>query len=233
MKRFYETVGIEKSNDGYRLTLDGRPVRTPGRRDLVLPSCALADAVGAEWDAQGETVDPTGMPNMSLAATGIDRVAPQREDVIAGIAAFAKSDLLCYRTEKPAELAARQHASWQPLLDWCAVTFNAPLSITTGLFPVTQPTESVQGLRNIVATFDDLPLAGLHEITSLSGSLVIALAVVEGRITAGEGVDAARLDETYQIERWGEDGDAMARRSNICRDFLAAVEFLRLCSVLN
>ena len=233
MKRFYETVGVEKVKAGYQLTLDGRPIRSPGRRDLVLPSRALADAVGAEWEAQLETVDPTVMPTMSLVATAIDRVAPQREHVISTIAGFAKSDLLCYRAEEPADLTARQLVHWQPLLDWCAETFNTPLSITGGLMPLTQPKESIVGLRSIVATFDDLPLAALHEITTLLGSLVIALAIVKGRITVGQGVDAAQLDETYQIERWGEDAEAVSRRSKVRQDVLVAAEFLRLCHVLN
>lgn len=233
MKRVYKTVAVDAGDDGFTVTLDGRPVRSPGRNPMALSNRALADAVAAEWDAQSEAIDPLTMPMMSLAATAIDRVTPQREHVIGSIAAYAESDLLCYRAEEPDDLVRRQFDVWQPLLDWCAETFEAPLEVTTGIMPLRQSESALAAIRAVIAGYDDPPMTALHELTACSGSVVIGLAIAEGRIGAEDGVAAAQLDEAYQLERWGAEEEAVIRLANMRRDMLAAAEFLRLCRAWN
>lgn len=233
MKRVYKTVAVTEIDGGFSVGLDGRPVRSPARRDLTIPNRALAEAVAAEWDAQRETVEPRKMPMMSLMATATDRVETQRDHVISTIAGYAESDMLCYRVENPADLVQRQIETWQPLLDWCADSFNARLQVTTGIMPLRQSASAVKAFRDVVAGYEALPLTALHELTAICGSVVIGLAIAEGRIGAEEGVGAAQLDEAFQIERNGEDEEAMERLANMRADILAAAEFLRLCRAWN
>jgi chaperone required for assembly of F1-ATPase len=233
LKRVYKTVDVEEIDDGFSVRLDGKPVRSPARRDLRIPSRALAEAVASEWDAQLEAVEPRRMPMMSLVATSADRVEPQRDHVIGTIAGYAESDLLCYRADEPEDLVGRQTETWQPLLDWCADSFNAHLRVTTGIMPVRQDPKAVQAIRDVVAGYENLPVTALHELTAICGSVVIGLAVCEGRIKAEDGVAAAQLDEAFQLERNGEEEEAMERLANMRVDLLAAAEFLRLCRVWN
>jgi chaperone required for assembly of F1-ATPase len=233
LKRVYEKVTVTEGDDGFSVNLDGRPVRSPARRVLNIPNRSLADAVAAEWDSQSETVDPRAMPMMSLLATAMDRVEPQRDLVIATIAGYGESDMLCYRAEAPADLVQRQIQTWEPLLDWCADSFGARLRATTGIMPVRQDPAAVKVIRDVVSGYEDFPMTALHELTAVSGSVVIGLAIAEGRVGAEEGVAAAQLDEVFQLERNGEEEEAMERLANMRRDLLAAAEFLRLCRAWN
>jgi chaperone required for assembly of F1-ATPase len=233
LKRVYKSVAVEEIDGGFDVRLDGRSVRSPARRALKIPHRALAEAVAAEWDAQAETVEPRKMPMMSLMATAMDRVETQRDHVIETIAGFAESDLLCYRVETPEDLARRQSDIWQPLLDWCADSFDAPFEVTTGIMPITQGMASVKAIRDVVTGYEDLPMTALHELTAISGSVVIGLAIAEGRISAEDGVVAAQLDETFQIERNGADDEAVERLANMRAEILTATEFLRLCRAWN
>jgi chaperone required for assembly of F1-ATPase len=228
MKVFYKTAGIAPADEGYAVTLDGRPIKTPGKRPFVLASQALADAIAAEWQAQRGEIDPASMPLMRLAATAIDRVADNRAETVSGTAAYAGSDLLCYRTEAPEELAARQAALWQPLLDWAALRFDAPLSVTAGVVAVAQPPSSVAALARVVEAVDLTTLTALADLTGLLGSLVLALAICEGRLGAETAADLAMLDELFQAERWGVDAEAAARRDSIRAEIAAATRFLSL-----
>lgn len=229
MKRFYKAAEAKAGEGGHQVLLDGRMLRTPAKAPLVLPSAALAEAVAAEWRAQGEKIEPATMPMMTLASTAIDRVTTQRERVIDEIAGYAASDLVCYRADEPAELAARQHAVWQPLLDWCALEFDALLGTTSGVMPLSQPPEALAALRAAVARYDDMTLAAHHQLTSGFGSLVISLAVLEGRIDAEAGFAASQIDESFQSERWGEDAEAAARRERLRKEMLEAARFVTLC----
>jgi chaperone required for assembly of F1-ATPase len=233
LKRIYKTVAVVEGDEGFSVTLDDRPVRSPARRDLTIPNRALAKAVAAEWDAQLETVEPREMPMMSLLATATDRVGTQRDHVISTIAGYAESDLLCYRAEQPLDLVQRQIETWQPLLDWCADSFNARLRVATGIMPVRQNPEALKAFRDIVAGYEDLPMTALHELTAISGSIVVGLAVAEGRIAAEDGVAVAQLDEVFQLERNGEEEEAMERLANMRADLLAAAAFLKLCRAWN
>lgn len=195
---------------------------------MVLPTRALAEAVAEEWAGQGEEVEVRAMPLTGLACTAIDRVAPARARVIADIAAYGAHDLVCYRAEAPPDLVARQQEAWQPLLDWAALALDAPLVTTDGIVTVEQPPTALAALRGVVAERDDMALAGLGAAVAAAGSLIIGLALEAGRISPAEAFAAAQLDESYQIERWGEDAGAARRRAAIQAEIEAAARFLAL-----
>ncbi len=228
MKRVYKAVTVAEAENGFAVLLDGKTVKSPARRNLCLPNRALAEAVAAEWDAQAEAVDPRSMPLMSLVATTADRVETQRDYVIKTIADYAGSDMLCYRAEEPADLVLRQVESWDPLLDWAADALGARLRVTTGIMPIQQDGAALGAIKGVVAGYEALAMTALHEMTAISGSVVIGLAIAEGHIGAEAGVDAAQLDETFQIEQNGEDEEAMERLAGLRTDLLVAAEFLRL-----
>lgn len=232
-QRFYKTVAVEvvdgaKNAAGFGVTLDGRRIKTPAKVEMILPGRGLAEAVAAEWDGQGEEVDPTAMPLTGLVWTALDLVRPGRARVIEDLAAYAAHDLLCYRAEAPTELVARQQELWQPLLDWAARTLDAPLNVTAGVISVAQPTASLSALRGAVESKDDFELTALSGAVTAAGSLVIGLALGAARIDAAAAFEAAQLDESYQIERWGEDPEAVRRRAAIKADLEAAARLFAL-----
>lgn len=231
MKRVYKTVAVAEvgPGEGWEVRLDGRPLRTPGRAPLVLRQKALADAIAAEWDAQDEEVRPDAMPLMQLASTAVDRVAPARDAIVDGVVRYAGTDLLCYRADEaqPA-LQERQARVWQPILDWAALRYDARLAVRAGLMPVEQPQGAIQALRAAVEALDDMTLSGVQNATAVLGSLVLALALHDGRISAEEAFEASQLDETFQIEQWGEDAEAARRREMIRADILGTRRFLDL-----
>ncbi len=221
-KRFYEKAAAVATPEGFGLHLDGRPARTPGRAVLAVASLAVAEAMAAEWNAQGTLIDPATMPLTRLANTAIDGVAPRVAAVIDEIVAYAGSDLLCYRAEEPEGLVARQEARWSPVLAWARHTFGARFILVAGIRHAEQPAESLARLRAAAATPDPLRLAALNLATTLTGSALLALALARGRLTADEAWALAHLDEDWQIERWGADAEASARRALRRRDFDAA-----------
>ncbi len=224
MKRFYSTVAVQCEPDGggFGVTLDGRPVRTPAKAILGVPSRGFADAVAAEWSEQGDEIDPGVMALTTLACTAIDLVSVKRSQIVQEVAAFGGHDLLCYRAESPADLAARQNAAWQPLLDWAALSLDAPLKVTSGLVSVAQPSAALESLRRAVECLGPFDLAALSCAVNAAGSLVIGLALRAGRVDAAQALEAAQLDELYQAERWGEDPDTRRRRDDIAADLIAA-----------
>ncbi len=228
MKRFYQQAGVAPAGRGYGVALDGKPVKTPARRDLIAPTAALAAAIAVEWNSQERDVRPAEMPLTQIANTAIDRVAPQRTLVVQQIADYAGTDLVCYRATRPPQLAVRQQAVWQPLLDWAVRRYDAPLEVTTGVVPVAQPPASLRALAAAVAGHDDFALAALHVTTGACGSLVIALALAEGQIGAKEAFAASQLDESFQIEAWGEDCEQAQRRQALAGEIGAAAYFLSL-----
>jgi chaperone required for assembly of F1-ATPase len=228
MKRVYRAVAVAPGDGGWQVMLDSRLLRTPAKAPLLLPNCALAEAVAAEWDAQVETVVPATMPLMRLAATAIDRVVPQRARVIDEVAGYAGTDLVCYRADRPAELVARQQAIWQPLVDWATLRYDAPLLVTTGVVPRPQPAGVVAAIHAAVAAFDDFSLTALHGLTTACGSVVIALALADSHLQPEAAWQASQLDETYQIENWGEDAEARRRRAAIRADIEDSCRFLAL-----
>jgi chaperone required for assembly of F1-ATPase len=232
MKRFYKDTAVAAAEDGFRVLLDGRPMRTPAKAVLVVPSKPLAGAIADEWREVPDKVEinVSHLPLTRLAATGLDRVTSQRERAIDDTAKYAASDLVCYRATDPPSLVQRQHKVWQPLLDWLAERYGARLTVASGTTFVDQPADALAHLRQAVAGHGDLALSALYNLTHISGSLAIALALSEGRLSAADGFAAAQLDELYQIERWGEDPIAAERHDGIRRDLAAGTRFLALLS---
>ena len=228
-KRFYKQAAvIDREDGGYGIALDGRPIRTPGGSQLAAPTRALAEAVAAEWNAQGDEISPQTMPMMRLAATAIDRIGRERMAIVDGIAAYGGSDLLCYRAESPAGLVERQAKLWQPLLDWAAETHGARLAVTQGISHIAQDEAALAALRKAVESQDDYRLAAVSQLTPACGSLVIALALLAGHIGADRAVEASQLDEDWQAEQWGQDKEAIDRRANVAREIADAARFLEL-----
>jgi chaperone required for assembly of F1-ATPase len=225
MRRFYTSVEI--GGDG-GIVLDGRPVRTPARALLSLPNRSLALAVAEEWAAQGETIDPRQMPFTGLANAAIDRIAPDPSAFAAGLARYAETDLLCYRAEEPGSLVRRQAEAWDPLLRWVRGRYDAALVVTSGVLPTEQPAPAVARLSQAVMSRSPFALAGLSPLVTISGSVVLALALAEGEIELDHAWSCAQLDEIWQAELWGEDALAASSREARRTEFAAAARFLAL-----
>lgn len=228
MKRFYRDAAARESAAGFIVTLDGKEVRTPAKALLAVPSRALAEAIAAEWQGQGEEVRPSTLPLTRLCSTAVDRVMPHQAAVAAETARFAATDLVCYRVEIPDELVIRQHHAWQPLLGWVAARFGAELVVTTAITPVAQPPESLARLTAIVAALEPLELVALHLATAACGSLVLGLALYEGVLDEAGAFAAAELEASFEIERWGEDDEQTIRRAALEDDLATAARFLAL-----
>jgi chaperone required for assembly of F1-ATPase len=224
MKRFYSDVSVV---DG-AILLDGRPVKTPERAALKIPYPALAAEVAAEWRAQGDVIDPRSMPLTGLSNAAIDRVAPDPSAFARTLAAYGESDLLCYRADAPPELIERQHAAWDPLLEWATARYDIHFAVTTGIVHVAQPPATVQRLGEALAARDIFALTAMHPLITLGGSLVTALALAETALGAEAAFDLTHLDELWQAERWGEDQIAAETRAARRRDFMAAARLLTL-----
>jgi chaperone required for assembly of F1-ATPase len=227
-RRFYEAATIAPAEGGWCILLDGKLLRSPAKRSFALPAEALAAAIAEEWQAQGEKIDPRSMPLMQLAATAIDRVADARDAVVEEIAGYGGSDLVCYRAAEPPALVRRQEALWQPLIAWLAERYDIALNVTTGIVSVEQPPHALATFRRVIEACDLFALTALAAMTGSAGSLVIALALAEGRLSAEEAADAALLDELFQAEKWGSDPEAERRRAAIRADLAAAARFHRL-----
>jgi chaperone required for assembly of F1-ATPase len=228
LKRRFQRAAVIETEGGFGVALDHQPASTPMRCPLAVPSRSLAEAIAAEWQAQGEEIVPGTMPLTQLAATALDRVDDRRDEVINELAAYGSTELLCYRAEHPAELARREHEAWQPLLDWLALRFDASLAVTSGIVHKPQSPTALAALRTAIAERSSWELAALALATHASGSIVLALALVEQRIDAETAWSLSLMDELYQAELWGVDPLAVAKREGIRQDILAALEFLRL-----
>ena len=230
MKRFYKEVQVQTCGSGCVIELDYCPILTPGKNKLILPNRRLADSVAAEWARQGEKIQPNTMPFMSFSSTAIDRIQPNPNAVVISITEFTKTDLLCYRADDPKELIDRQNLLWQPLVDWCSALVGHSFKVTTGIIPIEQTSELIQAMGSLIQVYDEFFLIILHQLTTISGSIIIALAIVEGYMEIEEGVQAAYLDELFQIERWGEDAEASLRIANMREEMLEVGSFLGLVS---
>lgn len=213
---------------GFAVQLDGRPIRTPARALLVVPGALLAEAIAAEWNAQGEEVDPRSMPLAGLANAAIDRVAPDPAAFAATLAAYGETDLLCYRAEGPDSLVRRQAEAWDPLLHWARRRYDIDFEVVSGIVHQAQPEPTLDRLRRAVGARSPFELAALSPLVTVSGSLVVALALVEGAVGVDDAWTAATVDDAWQAEKWGEDELAAAALEARRRDFLAARRFLDL-----
>ncbi|MBB5684365.1 ATP12 family chaperone protein [Sphingobium boeckii] len=225
MKRFYKDAAATPDRG---VALDGRPVRTPGKALLAVPTDALADAIAAEWHAQGEDIDPRSMHLTGLANAAIDRVAGDPATFAAGLSAYGESDLLCYRAESPQALVSRQSAAWDPLLNWAAERFDVAFAVISGVMHAHQPAATVARLAAVTAARDSFALAGLFPLVTISGSLIAALAISEEAFDADAVWDAVTVDERWQAENWGVDALEAKTQALRRRDFMAATRFLEL-----
>lgn len=228
MKRFWKAADVTREGDGWGVSLDGRPLRTPARAVLNVPGEALARAIAAEWNGVESEIDPRDLPLTGLANAAVDRVAPDREAFAAGLARYAEADLACYRAEGPPALVERQSAAWDPLLDWARRRFDVDFRSTSGLVHVPQPPATVDRLGHAVAALDAFRLAGLSPLATIGGSLVAALAIIEQAITPENAWKAVSVDERWQLDQWGADAEAEQALANRQREFLAAAQFVEL-----
>ncbi len=228
MKRFYTQVAVVPDGEGFAVRLDAKPIRTPARAPLVLPTRALAERVAAEWDAQQDEVRPQTMAMTGMANATIDLMPTRRGEIVADVAGYAATDLLCYRAEAPAELRARQDAGWQALLDWAAAHLGLRLVVTAGIVPVEQEPGLVEAARLHLDTYDDFTMVGASKLTHGTGSVVLAMAVIADRITADEAFALSQIDELWQESLWGADDEAVAFRRALRQDLLDAADFARL-----
>lgn len=231
LKRFYkdaQATAVEAG--GFAIHLDGKAVKTPLGRPLRLPNARLAEAVAAEWRAQGGTILPHTMPLTQLASTALDRTGPERASISEQLMGYAATDLLCYRADFPPELAERQARGWQPWLDWARDEVGARLVVTAGILAIDQPAEALAALAARIESLDDWRLAGVQSACPALGSLVLALALEAGRLSASDAFALSHLDETFQAEQWGEDTEAAARRTALEADVMAAERWLGLLS---
>lgn len=228
-KRFYKEAGVEERDGLFHLTLDGRVAKTPGKQALAVPSRALAEAMAREWAEQGTEIDPATMPITRIVNSAIDGVKPRQAEVVEDLSRYAGSDLICYRVSEPARLVQSQDTTWNPVLDWAKDAHGARFTLAEGVMHVTQPEEAIAALRSVIARIDSpFALAALHVMTTLSGSVLIALAHAEGPLDVDQAWAAAHVDELYQESVWGEDEEALERRRRRETDFKAASEVYRL-----
>jgi chaperone required for assembly of F1-ATPase len=227
-KRFWTTVSVVEDPDGFAVRLDDREIRTPAKRALIVPSREFAEHVAAEWDAQVESIQPLTMPWTRSANAALDKVAPQRSEVMEHLIGYAGSDLLCYRAEGPAALVARQNDIWNPILDWLADTFDVRLATTKGVMPIEQPAQSIARLAEPMRDMSNFELAGFHDMVGLSGSYAIALAAARKQFPVPDLWAASRLDENWQIEQWGEDFEAKQDAEQKMGGFVHATELFSI-----
>lgn len=228
MKRFWAKAEATETDQGFAIALDGRPVKTPAKTSLVVPSRALADTIAAEWDAQEEIVNPEAMPFSRLANSAIDKVSLQHGAVAEMVAEYGGSDLLCYRADAPQGLVDRQSEAWDPLLAWIDETHGIALNLQTGVMPTAQPDDSLAKMHVLTAAMPPFTLTAFHELVTLPGSWIIGFAALNNHVSAETLWTAAHIDEIWQAEHWGEDEEALAARV-VKRDaFLTALRFAKM-----
>ena len=227
-RRFWKETAITPADGGYSISLDGRGLRTPSGGGFLAPTMALAEVIRNECDSQGDEISPETMPMFQFTVTAIDRITPRRDAIIDEISQFGGSDLLCYREDRDERLKARQDEIWQPYLNWLAGRHGAELVVVSGIMPQPQRDEALAVLRGAVAHFDDYNLAGLHSLVTISGSLVLGLAMADGHASAEDGGRAALLDELWQQEKWGYDEDADKRIKSLAKALIEARQYMDL-----
>lgn len=228
LRRFYKSVAVTGTKTPFSIALDDRPLRTPLKRPLDLPTRPLAEAIASEWQAQAEKVEPRTMPFTKLANTALDRVADHRRRIIGDIADFAGSDLVCYRVDKPLGLIERQARNWQPVLDWARTRLGGDFAVTEGIVHVEQPATALEAIRDYLAGKDAWALTALHNMTTLTGSALISAMACEAAILPAEAWLAAHVDEDWQIEHWGWDEEARLRRDHRKQEFDFCLRFYEL-----
>jgi chaperone required for assembly of F1-ATPase len=230
-KRFYKQAGVEERDGQFLLTLDGRTAKTPSKQPLAVSTRELAEALAEEWQGQGGEIDPSTMPITRIVNSAIDGVAPRQAEVVDDLVRYAGSDLVYYRASEPERLAQSQDAAWGPILDWAKDSHGARFTLGEGVMHVAQPDESITAIRKAVEEIrSPFALAALHVMTTLSGSVLIALAHAAQRLDVDQAWAAAHVDELFQESVWGQDYEAMERRHRRETEFKAASTVYRLAS---
>lgn len=224
-KRFYKEAAVTEEDGGFTVRLDDRPIRTPGKRAIVMPSQAMAEAVAEEWLAQEDKIDPTTMPWQRSVNSAIDKVAFQRDEVIEHLVGYAGTDLLCYRAENPEGLIQRQAEAWDPMLDWLTLRHGIRLGVTAGVMPVAQDPTVRPRLTGLIQAMTNFQLTGFHDLVGLSGSFVLGLAAAENAQSVEHLWEFSRIDEVWQTEQWGEDEEASETAAIKREAFLHAHRF--------
>ena len=227
-KRFWTEVAVTEADTGFGLSLDSRAVKTPLKVALTVPTRGFAEQIAAEWSAVDETIDPTKMPYTRAANAAIDKLTKQKDEVVDMLADYGASDLLCYRATYPDALIAKQAEAWDPVLDWAAQRFGERLNVTAGVLPVEQPQKPLRAMKSSLSDMTEFQLSGAHDLIAISGSLVLALAVIEGALSCSAAWSASRIDEEWQISEWGADNEAEAVTAIKKADFERAVHIFAL-----
>ncbi|MEO6580130.1 MAG: ATP12 family protein [Sphingomicrobium sp.] len=225
VKRFWKKAEAVPAEGGFGIYLDERPLKTPARATVIVPTAVLAEAIAAEWNASGETITPAEMPLTGLANAAVDRVDA---DLLGSIARFGENDLTCYRAEGPAPLVERQEEAWDALLAWARARYDVVFATCSGVVHVPQPPRTIRRLNDALRALDPFRLAAMAPLVTISGSLVAGLAVLEQAMPADSVWEAVSLDESWQLEQWGADAEAEAALEARRRDFMAAAAFLDL-----
>jgi chaperone required for assembly of F1-ATPase len=232
VKRFWDVVSVEWTDQGHRILLDGKPMRLPSGAALVARPARLAHAIAVEWQAagggKGGEMSFKDTPLTRLAGTALERIAPDPAPTVDAIARYGETDLLCYRAETPRKLVQRQHQQWQPWLDWVALTYDAPLRVATGVGYLKQHHDSIAALRRAVEVLDTDALAALGIAVPALGSLVLGLALAAGEMDAETAYTVGALDELFQAEQWGDDYEAVDRRTGMLADIALAARYIDL-----
>lgn len=227
-KRFWTKVTVERDDTGFAVRLDGRPIKTPAKTPLIMPTQAMADAIAAEWDAQDERVNPLSMPVTRSANAALDKTGPQHAEVADMIAAYGETDLLCYRADSPQGLVSAQNMAWDPLLDWAETALGARLALVSGVMFKAQDPSAIKTLNTQVHALDAFELTAFHDLVSLSGSLILGFAAIRNHLSAEALWPLSRIDEDWQIAQWGEDEEASALAETKRQAFLHADRFYHL-----
>ncbi len=228
MKRFYKDVSVAHGDGGFAVHLDGRAMKTPSHAPLAVPTEALANAIAEEWRGQGDEIDMKNMPMTGLAFVAIDTVRAQRDEIIEQLLNYGRADLICYRALDEVELKQRQAEAWDPVLQWVKHAYGAALVETSGITHVEQPPEAIVALKATLESRDDLALAALRVMVTITGSLILALALADHHIGTTATFVWSRIDETWQAERWGVDAEVKARESRMFSELQLAQIFLTL-----
>ena len=231
MKRFWDKTEAVSCEGGFTVHLDGRSIKTPGKAALIVPTLAMAEAMAQEWDAQAKEINPNTMPFTKSANSAVDKVTPQFAAVADMLGEYAGTDLLCYRAAHPKPLVERQNAEWNPLLEWCNATFNAPLLPVSGVMFSAQPESSLSNLRALLDEMSAFELTAVHDLITLPGSFVIGMAAIHGVEEPADLWELSRLDERYQQEQWGEDDEAEEMAKIKCEAFEHAHLFYQMSRI--
>jgi chaperone required for assembly of F1-ATPase len=224
-KRFYTSAGVAEADGGFAVTLDGKPIRTPSGRQVIAPTREIADAIAAEWNAQGDMINPLSMPLTRFANSVVEAVADRVDAVADDVAKYLGTDLLFYRAGHPEALVAQEAAHWDPIVFWAADALGAHFILAEGIVHVTQPEQAVAAARGTFPS-DPWSVSALHVVTTLTGSALLALALAHGVRDPEQVWAAAHVDEDWNIEKWGMDEEVAARRAARLVDFRAAVRIL-------